>query len=255
LDSGSAPTMKIAAFCLCQSAAALHPGIYLPRSTQSVGRSNLIVAADVAAFDFSTLDPKAIVGGAAGVIGAAVAFKQSEGASAPASASNTAPPPPTPKKARSPASFKPIGGKTGPHRMAGTMPPPPVREVWTPPPGWKPPTKPVVSWYDMGIRLTPSAPEPAPPPPSSPQAPRPFEEMMKSFQAFFKGGESAAAAASSPKRGPWKAIGGTAGPHRMSGTMPPPPKRELWIPPPGWEAPSPPPRPMVASWYDSGQRL
>lgn len=48
-----------------------------------------------------------------------------------------------------------LGGKTGPHRMAGTMPPPPTREMWAPPPGWMPPTKPVLSWYDMGKRLTP----------------------------------------------------------------------------------------------------
>jgi len=31
----------------------------------------------------------------------------------------------------------------------------------------------------------------------------------------------------------WPALGGTTGPHRMAGTMPPPPVRERWIPPPG----------------------
>ena len=46
-----------------------------------------------------------------------------------------------------------LGGASGPHRMAGTMPPPPTREEWLPPPGWRPPSKPVLSWYDSGLRL------------------------------------------------------------------------------------------------------
>lgn len=51
-----------------------------------------------------------------------------------------------------------VGGKAGPHRMAGTMPMPAPRELWYPPPGWTPPSKPVQSWYDQGLRLAPPAP-------------------------------------------------------------------------------------------------
>jgi len=40
-------------------------------------------------------------------------------------------------------------------------------------------------------------------------------------------------------------------PHRMQGTLPPPPPRELWKPPEGWVKPRKP----VRSWYDKGVRL
>ena len=48
------------------------------------------------------------------------------------------------------------------HRMAGRSVPPPKRELFVPPPGWVPPTKPVTSWYDMGLRLAPAAPAAVP---------------------------------------------------------------------------------------------
>jgi len=51
--------------------------------------------------------------------------------------------------------------------------------------------------------------------------------------------------------GPWPSIGGVTSPHRMAGTMPPPPARETWVPPAGWVPPCKP----VRSWYDSGTRL
>jgi len=49
----------------------------------------------------------------------------------------------------------------------------------------------------------------------------------------------------------WPMVGGTGGPHFMAGPWAPPPKRELWTPPPGWE----PPKKPVTSWYDRGDRL
>ena len=57
----------------------------------------------------------------------------------------------------------------------------------------------------------------------------------------------------------WPSLGGKAGPHRGAGTMPPPPERELWTPPPGWTRPTVNaalrPAPLVSSWYDAGLRL
>ena len=47
------------------------------------------------------------------------------------------------------------GGIGGPHCMRGPYPPPPVRVEWVPPAGWTPPSKPVSSWYDNGVRMTP----------------------------------------------------------------------------------------------------
>ena len=52
-----------------------------------------------------------------------------------------------------PQAWPSLGGSSGPHRRAGTLPAPPPREVWVAPPGWKPPSKPVRSWYDAGLRL------------------------------------------------------------------------------------------------------
>ena len=42
-------------------------------------------------------------------------------------------------------------------------------------------------------------------------------------------------------------------PHRMTGTMPKTPPREIWIAPPGWTPPKK--ADSVFSWYDKGQRL
>jgi len=78
-------------------------------------------------------------------------------------------------------------------------------------PAGTPPAPSVSSWYDSGIRLVEPAPvEPAPKPQS------------------------------------WGLMGPRAvSPHRMRGTMPKPPPRELFKPPPGWEPPSKPePEPM-----------
>ena len=47
-----------------------------------------------------------------------------------------------------------LGGSGAFHPMRGPWPKAPAREQWTPPPGWKPPSKPVTSWYDRGDRLT-----------------------------------------------------------------------------------------------------
>mmetsp|Transcript_50890 Transcript_50890/g.140862 ORF Transcript_50890/g.140862 Transcript_50890/m.140862 type:complete len:188 (+) Transcript_50890:11-574(+) len=78
-----------------------------------------------------------------------------------------------------------------------------------------------------------SAPAPAPAPPAPAPAPSPVVSTPVVYVP----------------------VGGTAGPHRMAGTMPPPPVRELWTPPPGWKPPSPPAKVVVASWYDTGMRL
>eukprot|EP00966_Prymnesium_polylepis_P255671 5906993-Prymnesium_polylepis.1 len=70
-----------------------------------------------------------------------------------------------------------------------------------------------------------SAPAPAPAPPAPAPAPSPVVSTPVVYVP----------------------VGGTAGPHRMAGTMPPPPVRELWTPPPGWKPPTPP----VSSWVSS----
>ena len=49
----------------------------------------------------------------------------------------------------------------------------------------------------------------------------------------------------------WPAVGGTGGPHRMSGPYPPAAAREQWEAPAGWAKPTKP----VSSWYDKGERL
>lgn len=199
-------------------------------------RAPCVTAVDATAFSpdvLATMDPTALAGGAAVLVGgAALALKKGDEDTAAhqsttISESPSSPPAPSIRK---PAKWPAVGGKTGPHRMAGTMPPPPQRELWTPPPGWKPPSPPVVSWYDMGKRLTPPPPPPAPPAPPAPKPsppPNPFEEMVKGFSEFFE------QMTGSPKKETtteWPAVGGKTGPHRMAGTMPPPPARELWSP-------------------------
>ena len=51
-----------------------------------------------------------------------------------------------------------LGGSGAWHPMRGPWPKTSAREQWVPPAGWKPPTKPVLSWYDMGKRLEAAAP-------------------------------------------------------------------------------------------------
>ena len=51
-----------------------------------------------------------------------------------------------------------LGGVNTWHAKSGPRPMDATRELWTPPPGWKPPTKPVISWYDSGKRLDAAAP-------------------------------------------------------------------------------------------------
>ena len=47
-----------------------------------------------------------------------------------------------------------LGGSGAFHPMRGPWPKAPAREQWTPPPGWIKPSKPVLSWYDKGERLS-----------------------------------------------------------------------------------------------------
>jgi len=54
-----------------------------------------------------------------------------------------------------------MGGSGAWHPMRGPWPKTPPREQWTPPAGWKPPSKPVTSWYDRGDRLTSGTVKPA----------------------------------------------------------------------------------------------
>jgi len=155
------------------------------------------------------------------------------------------------KKASSPSSARrkwPLrGGSGGPHPMRGPWPPPPPREQWTPPPGWKKPSKPVQSWYDRGVRLTPpEAALAAPAPPSAPKAELTWWEQLV---AVFNPEDATMPAVFGPKT--WPLRGGSGGSHPMRGPWPPPPPREQWTPPPGWKKPSKP----VQSWYDRGVRL
>ena len=182
------------------------------------------------------------------------------------------PPPPPKAKAAAPAApkakAKPTGTGWGLHSKArrvtigghpkqGNMPKPKPREIWTPPPGWTPPTKPVQSWYDKGLRLEPPAPPPAPPPPAKPK--NFFEQLAEAFSGGASTSTSSKPAA--PKFGTGQAWGlhskarrVTVGGHPKQGNMPKPKPREIWTPPPGWKPPSKPVS-AVSSWYDSGSRL
>ena len=140
-----------------------------------------------------------------------------------------------------------------PHRMSGTMPKPKPRQAWKPPKGWTPPKKPVQSWYDRGDRLTPPSPPPAPP-----EAPPPPAKKKTWADTFFWASQTASPSSPAPGGSSWGLTSSRRGisPHRMAGTMPKPPPRKLWKPPPGWKPPSKPaPPPGVASWYDRGVRL
>ena len=130
--------------------------------------------------------------------------------------------------------------------MAGRWPGDPQREVWVPPPGWVKPTKPVQSWYDKGQRLTPVAEKAAPAKPTN--LPTTFFDQLK---AFF---ESAGAGASSSPERPttdWYKGKRSLGTHRMAGRWPGDPKRELWVPPPGWE-PAAKPAAAAEEWPSRG---
>ena len=180
-------------------------------------------------------------------------YAYTQQADEPGSAASVSPSAPSPP-ARKPPSFSssrkkwPLrGGSGGPHPMRGPWPPPPPRELWTPPPGWKKPSKPVQSWYDRGVRLSPPAADVAASTPStSPEAePTWWEKLV----AVFNPEDDAAPSPFGPKT--WPLRGGSGGSHPMRGPWPPPPPRELWTPPPGWKKPSKP----VQSWYDRGERL
>jgi len=154
-------------------------------------------------------------------------------------------PPPSPTKKSSWGSLKRYPEKSL-HRMAGRSVPPPKRELFVPPPGWVPPTKPVTSWYDMGLRLAPAAPA------AVPKA-VPVNPVQAFFNNLFSSGASSGSQAApkpkgwgSLKRFPEKSL------HRMAGRWEPPPMRELYDGPPPAVAPKPG---AVASWYDSGKRL
>ena len=114
-----------------------------------------------------------------------------------------------------PGAYPALGGSGAFHPMRGPWPKAPAREQWTPPPGWKPPSKPVTSWYDRGDRLT--------------------STVTKTASTQVE----------------WPALGGSGAFHPMRGPWPKAPAREQWTPPPGWIKPSKP----VLSWYDKGERL
>ena len=59
-----------------------------------------------------------------------------------------------------------------------------------------------------------------------------------------------------PKASSWGLTGlRGVSPHRMTGTLPKPPPRELWVPPPGWTPPKKPPTATTgASWGLMGAR-
>ena len=124
------------------------------------------------------------------------------------------------------ASWPSLGGASGPHRMAGTMPAPSPREEWVPPAGWRPPSKPVLSWYDSGVRL---------------KLPGDLAAAATSVASTAYAAKKAAydarrrvllppTGANKPKAlASWPSLGGASGPHRMAGTMPAPPPREEWV--------------------------
>jgi len=60
-----------------------------------------------------------------------------------------------PPPAAPPTKWPRLGGSGAWHPMRGPWPKTAAREQWVPPAGWKPPTKPVLSWYDRGARLVP----------------------------------------------------------------------------------------------------
>uniref|UniRef100_A0A7S2J1D6 Uncharacterized protein n=1 Tax=Haptolina brevifila TaxID=156173 RepID=A0A7S2J1D6_9EUKA len=222
-------------------------------------RAPVVVAIDPSAVSAIALsDPQLAVAAAVAVAAGAGAYAYSNKGESP-SPPPSAPPAPkpvtsTPTKSKT---WPLVGGSGGPHRMRGPYPKDAPREQWTPPPGWKPPSKPVLSWYDKGLRLSPPAPPPAPPapPPAPPSQPPNFlADFFSKLQSGFS--QPSASASAEPKQFP--AVGGGGGPHRMRGPWPKAPAREQWIPPEGWTPPGKPAKPVVGavmSWYDSGKRL
>ena len=157
----------------------------MPRAVANAPRSS----APVAALEAITPETAAYIAGGVIVLGGAAFAYQKEGEKAKEMRENSPSvvgSKPAPKAAAKPATAKPINSKDWPalggsgaaHPMAGPWPKAPKRELWVPPPGWKPPTKPVQSWYDNGLRLTPPAP-PAPPP--APPAPEKKKDFFSSF--------------------------------------------------------------------------
>ena len=188
----------------------------------------------------------------------------------------------TPYAQVDPGAYPALGGSGAFHPMRGPWPKAPAREQWTPPPGWKPPSKPVTSWYDRGDRLTSTvtakatAVAPAPIDPAemalaesiaastvallSPANALTYLSGAATRQSLIAKGVSLdaineatavvrEAVASMPKE--WPALGGSGAFHPMRGPWPKAPAREQWTPPPGWIKPSKP----VSSWYDKGDRL
>ena len=195
-------------------------------------------AVAVAALDPAALDPKAIGGLFAVVAAGGVAYTQQQ-----KKADGVASPPPPPKKAvaKPPpppkaAAMKDSWGLKNRKGYRGGVnkpkPKTPKREIWKPPKGWKPPTKPVSSWYDRGDRLAPAlapAPPPAPPPPPK----NFFEQLIEQIQ----GGGVAAAPAAPDSWGLKNRKGYRGG---VNKPKPKTPKREIWKPPPGYSPPSMP---------------
>jgi len=192
-------------------------------------------------------------------LGGAVAYSKKGDTATPPSPPLVVPPlPPPPPKRAAPiastwglyASRKTRKRAVVQHPKMGTMAKKPPREFWKPPPGWTPPTKPVSSWYDNGLRLA----DTAPPPPAPPAAP---ESFMDKLMGFFNPPTPAPAAAAGGSDWGLYASGRTRKravvPHPKMGTMPKKPPREFYKPPPA--APAPPPAPTVVSWYDAGKRL
>jgi len=246
----------------------VHPVVH----TRSISPRHPVIIADATAVASAVTDAAPMVNAAMSmssldmsdptVIGAAVAvlglgaFAASSKEDAPAAAPTItevepapAPPPPAPKE------WPLRGGPGGPHPKAGPWPRDAPRELWTPPLGWKPPTKPVTSWYDRGGRLV-AAPAPvAPAPPSAAPSKPSLSSMWDSFVASFNQPKAASGSANAQES--WALVGGPGGPHPKRGPWPRDPPRELWTPPPGWTPPTKPAvsSSTVASWYDSGKRL
>eukprot|EP00908_Phaeocystis_cordata_P003475 Transcript_13807.p1 GENE.Transcript_13807~~Transcript_13807.p1 ORF type:complete len:348 (+),score=12.97 Transcript_13807:55-1098(+) len=146
------------------------------------------VAVDAAATSsklIAGLPAEQVLGGVAAIalLGGGAAMNSNKNASPPA-APVVAPPPPPPAPPPPPPSPTDwyTGKRTaGYHRSAGRWPGDPKREMWVPPAGWKPPTKPVQSWYDKGLRL-----EPPPAPPAAPEKAKPSSTaFMDQVKAWF----------------------------------------------------------------------
>jgi len=223
--------------CVVSLALALHapaPGVTRASAT---GR----LASTPRCLDIASIDPAVALSALAIAGGGAYYFTTKD--------SSPAKPKPSPKAKGS--AMK--GGSAGSHRMAGRWPKPPPRELWSPPPDWTPPTKPVLSWYDMGLRLS----APAPAPPSALAPPKRKRDMLGDlWRSVFGTTETEATAAPRPaaRTASWPSLGGAGGSHRMAGRWPPP-KLEVVAPPPAPVAAPATPKTSVYSWYDSGKRL